>query len=122
MSDYARFARRPSDPVLSQLIIVPLFTISTCVIGIITTSCAAQIFPDAGLLWAPYDLLTAIQNAGNSGTRAAVFFAGLAFVMSQIGINIPCNAISGGIDLASMFPKYINIKRGAYIVSRQTSL
>jgi NCS1 family nucleobase:cation symporter-1 len=40
-----------------------------------------------------------------------------AFLIAQFGINIAGNAISGGIDLASMFPKYINLKRGAYIVS-----
>jgi NCS1 family nucleobase:cation symporter-1 len=39
-----------------------------------------------------------------------------SFLIAQFGINIAGNAISGGIDLASMFPKYINLRRGAYIV------
>ena len=41
----------------------------------------------------------------------------LAFLVAQFGINIAGNAVAGGIDLASLFPKYINIRRGAYIVS-----
>ncbi len=36
----------------------------------------------------------------------------LAFLIAQFGINIAGNAVSGGIDLASLLPKYINIRRG----------
>jgi cytosine/uracil/thiamine/allantoin permease len=45
----------------------------------------------------------------------------MAFLFAQFGINIAGNAVSGGIDLASMFPKYINLRRGAYIVSDKFS-
>lgn len=38
-------------------------------------------------------------------------------VVSQIGVNVPGNALSGGFDLAATFPKYINIRRGAYITA-----
>jgi NCS1 family nucleobase:cation symporter-1 len=111
----------------------------TCLIGIVCTSVAAQFYPEEGLLWSPYDLLTAIQMHGGNGARAAVFFAckwlwlillahdyelpayaehsALAFLVSQFGINIAGNAISGGIDLASLFPKYIDIRRGAIITT-----
>jgi NCS1 family nucleobase:cation symporter-1 len=109
----------------------------TTVIGIICTSVAAQFYPERGLLWEPYTLLRAIQEeSGSAGARAAVFFAcalpsylihlfqaavdptiAFAFLIAQFGINIAGNAVSGGIDLSSMFPKYINIRRGAYIVS-----
>jgi NCS1 family nucleobase:cation symporter-1 len=34
-----------------------------------------------------------------------------------MGSNLPGNALSGGIDLASVFPKYINIRRGAYLMA-----
>jgi hypothetical protein len=92
----------------------------------------STILPEEGLLWSPYDLLTAIQMHGGNGARAAVFFAcerlgtiesdvatvcadylALAFLVSQFGINIAGNAISGGIDLASLFPKCIDIRQGA---------
>ena len=32
-------------------------------------------------------------------------------------MQIAGNAITGGIDLATMFPKYINVRRGPYIVA-----
>ncbi|ORY30779.1 permease for cytosine/purines, uracil, thiamine, allantoin-domain-containing protein [Naematelia encephala] len=117
MSDYSRFAVKPGDQILSQAVIVPVMGTITCLIGIVCTSVAAQTYPDDGLMWEPYQLLTAIQNNGGRGARAAVFFASLAFLISQFGINIAGNAISGGIDLASLLPKYINIRRGAYITT-----
>ena len=38
-------------------------------------------------------------------------------MIAQFGINIAGNAVSGGIDLASLFPKYLNIRRGEYITT-----
>lgn len=117
MSDYTRFAATPRAQIWSQAIAVPVMGILTPLIGILCTSCAAQFYPEAGLLWNPYNLLTQIQLNGGPGARAAVFFASLAFLLAQFGINIAGNAVSGGIDLASLFPKYINIRRGAYITT-----
>ena len=110
-SDYTRFATYPRAQIVSQLVIVPVGSILVAFFGVIVTSCAAGFYPDAGLLWAPYDLLQVIQTRGGPGARAACFFAGCAFVMSQFGINIPGNAISGGIDMSGLLPKYINIRR-----------
>ncbi|KAK4684535.1 nucleobase:cation symporter-1, NCS1 family, partial [Tremellales sp. Uapishka_1] len=117
MSDYTRFATRPGDQIISQAVIVPVMGTLTCLIGIVCTSVGAEFYPDEGLLWNPYSLLTAIQKHGGNGARAAVFFASLAFLISQLGINIAGNAVSGGIDLASLAPKYINIRRGEYITT-----
>ena len=75
MSDYSRFATKPKDQIISQVVIVPVLGIMTTVIGIICTSTAAQFYPDRGLLWEPYALLRAIQEEGGAGARAAVFFA-----------------------------------------------
>nr|XP_019050933.1 hypothetical protein I302_01376 [Kwoniella bestiolae CBS 10118]OCF29863.1 hypothetical protein I302_01376 [Kwoniella bestiolae CBS 10118] len=111
-SDYTRFAVHPRAQIISQVVAIPVMGVLTCLIGIICTSVAAQFYPDEGLLWAPYDLLAAVQKHGGAGARAGVFFASLAFLFAQFGINIAGNAVSGGIDLASLFPKWINIRRG----------
>lgn len=47
--------------------------------------------------------------------RAAVFFAGVGLVICQLAINTIDNAFSAGMDLAGLLPKYLNIRRGAYI-------
>ncbi len=75
MSDYTRFAVKPGDQVLSQVVIVPVMGVLTCLIGIICTSVAVEFYPEDGLLWQPYALLTAVQMHGGDGARAAVFFA-----------------------------------------------
>ncbi|KAF5374313.1 hypothetical protein D9758_004633 [Tetrapyrgos nigripes] len=116
-SDYSRFARKPGDQIMSQIICVPIMSILTALVGVICTSCAAGFYPDEELLWQPYDLLIAIQTHGGNGARAATFFAGCAFVISQWGINISGNGVSGGIDLSGLFPKYINIRRGAFLTA-----
>lgn len=61
--------------------------------------------------------MVAIQDAHGSGARAATFFLGLAFIFAQISINVPGNVFACGLDVASLFPKYINLRRGAYIMA-----
>lgn len=51
----------------------------------------------------------------NSKARAGAFFASIGLLMIQIGINVVDNAFSAGMDMASLFSQYINIRRGAYI-------
>lgn len=117
-SDYTRYARKTNDPVLAQLLSIPISRIFTGMVGIIVTSCAAQWWPEKGLLWMPQDLLTQVQmSEPTSGTRAAVFFAALIFTCSQLSMNASDNAIPSGIDLTSMFPKYLTIRRGAYLTA-----
>ncbi|KAI0667409.1 NCS1 nucleoside transporter family [Trametes maxima] len=118
-SDYTRFAAYPRAQIVSQLVIVPVGSILVAFFGVVVTSCAAGFFPEEPLLWAPYDLLQAVQtrSGGSAGARAACFFAGCAFVMSQCGVNIPGNAIAGGIDFSGLLPKYINIRRGGFLTA-----
>lgn len=66
----------------------------------------------------PYKLMEVIQRREDThGARAACFFLALSFFLSQLCVNIAGNAITGGIDLATLFPKYINVRRGPYIVA-----
>lgn len=52
---------------------------------------------------------------GSSAARAGVFFLALGFGLTSMFENICGNAVAGGIDLAGLFPRYINIRRGAII-------
>jgi NCS1 family nucleobase:cation symporter-1 len=86
-SDYTRYARKPGDQVLAQLVMVPLGTIVVACVGIVCTSCAAQLYPEEKkLLWQPYAFLDAVRrHENNSSARAGVAFASLAFIFSQYG-------------------------------------
>ncbi|RDW83631.1 nucleobase cation symporter-1 family protein [Aspergillus mulundensis] len=115
-SDYTRYARKPGDQVLAQIIMVPLGTIIVACIGIICTSCAATLYPqEEGLLWNPYDFLDAVRrNEDTRGARAAVAFASIAFMLSQFGMVVASNLVVAGIDLAALLPRYFTIRRGGY--------
>ncbi|KAM5359734.1 hypothetical protein ACJZ2D_014261 [Fusarium nematophilum] len=115
-NDYARFARRPGDAIWGQAVSFPLYSILASVIGILVTAATQKRM--GAPIWNPPSLFVGLLEQDNSaGTRAAVFFAGLALAISQLGSNLPGNALSGGLDLASVFPKFINLRRGAYIVA-----
>ncbi|KAH8591719.1 permease for cytosine/purines, uracil, thiamine, allantoin-domain-containing protein [Bisporella sp. PMI_857] len=115
-NDYARLARRPGDAIWGQVFAFPFYSIIASVIGILVTAATQNRMGEP--VWNPPLLFAGLLAKNDSaGTRAAVFFAGLALAISQLGSNIAGNAFSGGIDLASVFPKYINICRGAYIIA-----
>ncbi|KAF4448382.1 putative uracil permease [Fusarium austroafricanum] len=115
-SDYTRYARKPGDQVLAQLVMVPLGTIVVGCIGIICTSCAATLYPRKdGLLWQPYVFLDTIREQEDTrGARAGVAFASIAFMLSQFGMVVASNLVVAGIDLAALLPRWFTIRRGAY--------
>ncbi|UKZ57460.1 hypothetical protein TrVGV298_011317 [Trichoderma virens] len=116
-NDFARLARKPMDAVWGQLIPYGLYSIFTSVIGILVVAATQKRF-DGEAVWNPPTIFVRLLEKDNSpGTRAALFFAGVALCISQIGSNVPGNALAGGIDLSSVFPRYINIRRGAYITA-----
>ncbi|OAL64937.1 hypothetical protein A7C99_3416 [Trichophyton rubrum] len=115
-SDWTRYANRPLAPTLSQLIAAPITITITAMIGIIVTSAANDILGE--IIWSPIQLLAAIQEHYTSSprSRAGVFFASIGTVSTQLAISLVLNSVSAGTDLAGLQPKYINIRRGSYIM------
>ncbi|KAJ8076626.1 hypothetical protein PM082_001049 [Marasmius tenuissimus] len=116
-SDFSRYAVEPGDQMWGQIFIIPVCLFGSNILGIITTSCARGFYPDEPLLWRLYDLLEAIQKHSGPGARAAVFFASFAFFLSQICVNVVACGVVGGMDLAALLPRYINIRRGSFIIA-----
>ncbi|EPQ55582.1 hypothetical protein GLOTRDRAFT_138462 [Gloeophyllum trabeum ATCC 11539] len=116
-SDFSRYAVNPGDQMWGQIFIIPVCLFGSNLLGLITTSCARGLFPEEPLLWRLYDLLQAIQEHGGNGTRAAVFFAAFAFFLSQICVNVVACGVVGGMDLAALLPRFLNIRRGSFIIA-----
>jgi len=114
-ADYARFAERPRNAWYGQIAAAAPYSIISSVIGILVTAATQRRY--GAPIWSLPDLMIAMMHAGGSRSRAAGFFAGVAMIISQWGINVPGNALSGGFDLAATFPTFINIRRGAYITA-----
>ncbi|PFH57564.1 hypothetical protein XA68_14857 [Ophiocordyceps unilateralis] len=116
-SDFARLARRPRDAVYGQALAYPVYAIYTSVLGILVVAATQRRFDGEAIWGLPTLFERLLERDPGPDTRAAIFFSGLALVASQLGSSIPGNAMAGGIDLASVFPRYLNIRRGAYITA-----
>ncbi len=116
-SDWTRYAKTPNSPILSQILAAPLTITITALIGIMVTSACKPIFNE--LIWSPIALLPQIQKHydSSSSSRAAIFFASLGLISTQMSIAVVLNALSTGMDISGLCPKYINIRRGSYIMA-----
>ncbi|KAK9383803.1 permease for cytosine/purines, uracil, thiamine, allantoin-domain-containing protein [Kockiozyma suomiensis] len=109
--DFTRYARRPRDS-LWMLIALPASATLIAFFGVV--SAAGSITLYGKVLWDP---LLFIDKWTSAGGRAAAFFCALVFYFAQATNNISANSISAANDLNCLFPRYINIRRGQYIVS-----
>ncbi|CCF56363.1 hypothetical protein KAFR_0B00640 [Kazachstania africana CBS 2517] len=111
--DFSRFAKTPKSSFYSQLIALPICYGVISLVGILSASAAYSMY---GVnYWNPLDILSKYLDHWNSGNRAGVFFISFAFAFDQLGANLSSNAIPAGTDMTALLPKYINIRRGAYI-------
>ncbi|KAK7736162.1 hypothetical protein SLS53_007190 [Cytospora paraplurivora] len=114
-SDFSRYAKGPKHYISGTLLSAWVAGILVSVVGLITTSAAQKIYGE--VYWNPPDLLMVMMDSGNgsSRARAGVFFLSFGFALTACFENICGNAVAGGIDLSGLFPRYINIRRGAII-------
>ncbi|KAH9818125.1 NCS1 nucleoside transporter family [Teratosphaeria destructans] len=112
--DYSRFARRPGDQVVGQWASIIGFGVVMPAFGCLASSASQKIYGEA--IWNPPDLIQRwLDTDYNPKSRAAAFFAGCGLVVCQLAINVVDNAFSTGMDMAGLFPSYVNIRRGAYV-------
>jgi NCS1 family nucleobase:cation symporter-1 len=109
--DFTRYLKREQG-VYWQVLFLPLIQLCLGLFGIISTSASKVVYGQ--YIWDPLSL--AAQWDGPSG-RAGAFFVGFAWVIAQIGTNLSANVISCANDMTSLFPKYINIRRGVIIAT-----
>jgi len=108
VADFTRYARTPKAQYI-QLFIIPVVFIIVSFFGIATTSASKVLY--GSYLWNPADIF------GQWSNRAAVFFASAGFAISIIGTNISANSISASVDLMTLCPKYINLRRGQILAA-----
>ncbi|KXJ86068.1 permease for cytosine/purines, uracil, thiamine, allantoin-domain-containing protein [Microdochium bolleyi] len=116
-NDYTRFARKTSQVTWPQFISFNLSASTIGIVGIIVTAATQKQYGEGKALWDMSALLAAMQDKLGSGGRAATFFLATVFILSQLSINVPGNVLAGGLDVASVAPKYFNLRRGAYILA-----
>ncbi|KAE8153269.1 permease for cytosine/purines, uracil, thiamine, allantoin-domain-containing protein [Aspergillus avenaceus] len=114
-ADLQRYARKPSDVILGQVISFPVSGLLVAVLGNIIAASSKSVFGE--LIWNPLDFLDKLMsgNRYTSANRTACAFISLAFTYSTVFSAIFENSIPAGNDIASLLPKYITVKRGFFI-------
>ncbi|KAH9890200.1 permease for cytosine/purines, uracil, thiamine, allantoin-domain-containing protein [Xylariomycetidae sp. FL2044] len=109
MNDFARYSKKPNSPYV-QLLVIPSVFILMMLFGIIGANGSRILYGE--VLWDP---MMIVNHWTSPGGRAAAFFVAVAFLIANIGINISANSISVAVDLTTLFPKYLNLRRAQYV-------
>ncbi|KAE9569815.1 Transporter aclS [Colletotrichum fructicola] len=114
-SDFSRYAKDKNGYIIGTVSVYWITGVLVCLGGLVTTAACQKIY--GTIYWNPPDLLMVMMDhgEGSSAARAAVFFLALAFAFTSMFENVCSNAVAGGIDLAGLFPRYIDIRRGALL-------
>ncbi|KIX01488.1 uncharacterized protein Z518_09214 [Rhinocladiella mackenziei CBS 650.93] len=113
-ADFQRYATKPNDVILGNLIGFPLADFCVGLVGNIVASSSILIFGE--LEWNPLNLLDRIQTENyTSKNRAGCFFIAFMFAYSALFSSVFENSIPAGNDIAALFPKYISIRTGMFI-------
>ncbi|THW05324.1 NCS1 nucleoside transporter family protein-like protein [Aureobasidium pullulans] len=114
-SDFSRYARSPKNYVLGTVLSAWVTGVLVSLVGLVVTAACQKIYGE--VYWNPPDLLmrTMDSGEGSSKARAGVFFLAAGFALTGMFENVCGNAVAGGIDLAGLFPRYLDIRRGAIL-------
>ncbi|KAI9733897.1 MAG: hypothetical protein M1834_002552 [Cirrosporium novae-zelandiae] len=112
INDFTRYARKPNFTYV-QLFVVPASFLVMSFMGIVIVSAAQELY--GSLIWDPLTIMN--HWDGSSQARAGAAFCGISFIIAVMGENLSANCISAANDLNAMFPKYINLRRGQFIVA-----
>jgi NCS1 family nucleobase:cation symporter-1 len=109
--DLARYCKKPRDAGPIQGASVFVASVVVFFLGMASTTSIQAVWGVA--YWNVWDLFDAIlDHHFNSGARAGVFFAGLAFYLGVFATNFGANSIPFGSDMTGLFPKWLTIRRG----------
>lgn len=115
-SDYSRFGSSQTAIWLGTICALLIPTTIIPVFGVIGASTSEQLYGEQ--FWMPFDFFTYwLKDNYSSGARAATFFCGVAFTLSQMSYTISNAGFASGMDLAGLLPKYINVRRGALLTA-----
>ncbi|KAE8356994.1 permease for cytosine/purines, uracil, thiamine, allantoin-domain-containing protein [Aspergillus coremiiformis] len=120
-SDFSRFARRPGAQVSGQIFSFLISGNIVPILGIFGTAAAAKMYGDVNALglWNPPNILQLWldHHYHNPAMRAATFFVAFGLTSSIMALNSIENGVSGGMDVAGLYPRYFNIRRGSYLLA-----
>lgn len=109
--DFTRYAKSNTSQYITVLV-MPCMACLMTFLGVVTARASKILY--GTMLWSPISL---VNNWTSRGGRAAAFFSALAWLIAQVGVNIGGNSVAAANDMNSLWPKYINIRRGQIITA-----
>src|SRR3984893_12242227 len=111
MPDFTRFGRSQREQVLGQTVALPTTMTLFAAMGVIITSAAAVIYPNASMneLWDPVKLV------GRFTQPVVIAVSMFTVVVATLAVNIAANVVSPANDFANAFPKLISFRTGGLI-------
>jgi len=107
--DFSRFAKSESQMKVGNFLGLPVNFIVFALITVIVTAGSRQVF--GTMLMDPVEIVGRIQN------KPAVILGSLTFIVATMGINIVANFVSPAYDIANLFPRQIDFRKGGLIAS-----
>ncbi|SGZ48806.1 CIC11C00000000728 [Sungouiella intermedia] len=115
-SDFTRFSKRPWDSFWGTWFALVVVGSLIPLMGLSSASALLEYYGEE--YWMPNSIIMKwLTEDYSAKSRAAAFFCGTIFTISQLVFNTMGNGYAGGMDMSGMLPKYINIRRGAVITA-----
>jgi len=107
--DFSRFAKSERQMKIGNFLGLPFNFIAFAVITVIVTSGSEKVF--GTMIMDPVEIVSRIDN------KIAVAVGSITFIVATMGINIVANFVSPAYDIANLFPKHVDFKKGGLIAS-----
>jgi NCS1 family nucleobase:cation symporter-1 len=107
--DFSRFAKSERQMKIGNFLGLPVNFIAFAIITVIVTSGSAKVF--GTMIMDPVEIVSRIDN------KLAVAIGSITFIIATMGINIVANFVSPAYDIANLFPKHVDFKKGGLIAS-----
>lgn len=113
-ADFQRYAKKPNDVILGNIIGFPISNLVVSIVGNIVGASSQIIFGE--VVWNPVTFLDMLQTTSyTSANRAGCFFIAACFAYSAIFSSIFENSLPAGNDIAALFPKILTVRKGFFI-------
>jgi NCS1 family nucleobase:cation symporter-1 len=111
MPDFTRFGKSQRDQTLGQTVALPTTMVIFAAMGILITSAAVVVFPNAKAdeLWDPVKLV------GQFSQPLIVAISMFTIIVATLSVNIAANVVSPANDFANAFPRWISFRTGGLI-------
>ena len=111
MPDFTRFGKSQREQAIGQTVALPTTMVVFAAMGILITSAAVVVFPNAK----PDELWDPVKLVGQFSQPLVVAVSMFTIVVATLSVNIAANVVSPANDFANAFPKWISFRTGGLI-------